>query len=365
MKIKKQFISKIRILAIKDLSLQIKNLCVEFLGSDFQQTQQKFLLFRFHKDKEEPRIQQKNQILLFWIVKTIDEVGSTINLRLINQVQKGCQQILHQIREQIKDASQKPEVLANQEQINYLQWIGEYGPNNKKQGYWRALWKGQHIPGVGREYSIDGKKVGIWKDLFKNYWTEAQVYEIGKYKNDMRQGSWQQFYNYKKMQYDSYQLNQRRRRIQLPQIEMVRIIGMFFYNTQVIYDGEYNIKGRKIGRWNIIAWEQLISQFLIVEDLMVKERMSLKLGDGQNCGRISNILSSYLSRRIQQERDKARPMGYIIRQIINWWRIICKESGTLFQDWNVDKAQIIYEGECNMKGMKIGRQNISKNINKG
>ncbi|CAD8100919.1 unnamed protein product [Paramecium sonneborni] len=90
--------------------------------------------------------------------------------------------------DKVKDTSIQP-----QNKQNTLFGLGKQGQNNQKIGRWQATWKGEILDNGGGEYAY-GKKSGQWKDLTQNYWSKAQVYEIGKYDNDIRKGVWEFVY---------------------------------------------------------------------------------------------------------------------------------------------------------------------------
>ncbi|CAD8177005.1 unnamed protein product [Paramecium pentaurelia] len=64
-------------------------------------------------------------------------------------------------RELNQDYFRDQEILIEMEQIQFLQWQGEYGPKQKKQGKWIATWKGEIIQEVGEQYNMrmDQRKV--------------------------------------------------------------------------------------------------------------------------------------------------------------------------------------------------------------
>ncbi|CAK74247.1 unnamed protein product (macronuclear) [Paramecium tetraurelia] len=102
------------------------------------------------------------------------------------------------------------DIFQNIEQIQNLEWQGEYGSNKRKLGMWIATWKGKQILGVGGYYK-DEQKIGLWKQPIKNYWSQAQVYESGEYFEDQKCGRWN--YIYKNKIIYQIQLIQQRRRI--------------------------------------------------------------------------------------------------------------------------------------------------------
>ncbi|CAK56682.1 unnamed protein product (macronuclear) [Paramecium tetraurelia] len=147
--------------------------------------------------------------------------------------------------DQITDISDKPEILTNLEQIKYLNWLGEYGDNLKKVGKWIAKWKGEILKGVGGCYSEkgDGQKLGLWKELIKNYWSKAQVYEIGEYCDGQRTGKW--IYMYKNQEIGGGFYNKSGEKIG----KWIVINDAFWEQSYVIFSGQYE-KGKKVGLWD-------------------------------------------------------------------------------------------------------------------
>ncbi|CAD8130052.1 unnamed protein product [Paramecium sonneborni] len=211
--------------------------------------------------------------------------------------------------DQIQDTSVQPQVLTNLEQIKYLKWTGSYGKNNLKVGRWTASWNGQTLKDVGGDYQQDGKKSGPWKELIKNYWSKAQVYEIGLYDNDKRKDIWNIIFQEKQIGGGEY--NQQGQR----QGKWIEISENFFEYAQITYIGEYNIKGMKVCRWDIFFCapygKQEYKQIIVVVDHMLRMKVRQRL-ESEEC-----------------------------------W------------DGFKDDKQVTYNGEYNFKGMKIGRWDIN------
>ncbi|CAD8110583.1 unnamed protein product [Paramecium primaurelia] len=144
--------------------------------------------------------------------------------------------------EKIQSTYQKPELIKNLEQVKHLQWIGEYGKNNLKVGNWKVFWKGENLVDVGGQYSTNGKKQGKWKETIQNYWTKNQVYFLGEYENDQRQGVWRYIYDGKYIGGGEYNLNGEKIGI------WEELSEAFWDFNQIIYIGKYQ-RGKKIGRW--------------------------------------------------------------------------------------------------------------------
>ncbi|CAD8078487.1 unnamed protein product [Paramecium sonneborni] len=147
-------------------------------------------------------------------------------------------------------------LIHNLEQIKHLQWLEQSKPSLNKVGKWTLIWKGLIVKNVGGDY-INGIKQGQWKEPIQNYWTLAQVYEMGEYENGQKRGKWQYIYEDQEIgggQYDNqYQKNGR----------WIELSQNFMRYCQVIYDGEYK-NDKKINKWdfkhrfsNIYPFEQI------------------------------------------------------------------------------------------------------------
>ncbi|CAD8061922.1 unnamed protein product [Paramecium sonneborni] len=161
---------------------------------------------------------------------------------------------INQRIDQIKELClKKPEILHNIDQIRHLQWIGEYGNNNKKVGKWIAIWKGLQLFGVGGLYSDDGKKQGRWKELIPNFCDEAQIFESGEYLNDERNGIWKYIYSSTEIGGGLYLENGKKNGL------WIELSDNFWNLSQVTYQGEYE-QDKKFGKWIIKYHNELIGQ---------------------------------------------------------------------------------------------------------
>ncbi|CAD8130926.1 unnamed protein product [Paramecium sonneborni] len=142
--------------------------------------------------------------------------------------------------DQVNDTFSYQDILTNLDQINYLNWSGNYGKNNQKDGKWIAKWNGQTLVDIGGDYQ-DGKKTGLWKEMIKNIWSKAQVFEVGEYVNGHRKEIGSGEYN-----------------LQSQKIGLWLELSVSFcdYN-QITFKGEYR-NNQKVGRWNTFFLNQQI-----------------------------------------------------------------------------------------------------------
>ncbi|CAD8154806.1 unnamed protein product [Paramecium octaurelia] len=142
---------------------------------------------------------------------------------------------------------EQPKIMTNLEQLKFLQWHGQIGQDNKRQGKWTATWDGEIIAYVGGMYCHDGKKQGLWKELIENFWSRAQVFEVGSYQNDEKIGLWK--YIQKEKNIGSGLYNEQGQK----DGKWTELFENFFESSQVFYQGIYR-EGIKIGKW-IIIWK--------------------------------------------------------------------------------------------------------------
>ncbi|CAD8089902.1 unnamed protein product [Paramecium sonneborni] len=206
-----------------------------------------------------------------------------------------------------KFLSLKPDVFDNLEQIKYLEQVGKYGKNQQKIAKWELHWNGQILQKVGGYYSENGQKIGLWKELIKNYCSQVHVFEEGEYIDDTKIGRWKYIYQNKAIGFGSYQRGQKKVG------RWVELWESFWDGALITYNGEYNLKGIKVGKWeiNFDRW-----------------------GDGKykliGCGQ-------YDQQEIQQK------VGRWIELWEGFWY----------------NAQVTYNGKYNRKGIKVGRWDIN------
>ncbi|CAD8118613.1 unnamed protein product [Paramecium primaurelia] len=172
--------------------------------------------------------------------------------------------------EQSQGASQDFDLLVNREQILNLYWQGKYDQNQLKIGKWTAAWNGQYLYLIGGYYQ-NGLKQGLWGELFLNYRSQAQVYEIGEYVQDRKFGKWIYIYDNEKIIGGSY--NEQG----LKNGQWNELNHGFMNESQVIYNGEYK-NGNKIGMWNILYRWNMNQPFKIMQNYYKKVNFS---GGGQ------------------------------------------------------------------------------------
>ncbi|CAD8105115.1 unnamed protein product [Paramecium sonneborni] len=129
-----------------------------------------------------------------------------------------------------------------------MQWLGNYGYNNKKIGKWMATWNGKILNNVGGLYSNDGLKQGLWKELNRNYMNQGkvqvQVYESGSYLKNQRCGIWIYVFNGRKIGGGSYNKQG------FKDGKWIELRDGFNKNSQVTYNGQYQ-NGKKVALWDI------------------------------------------------------------------------------------------------------------------
>ncbi|CAD8121209.1 unnamed protein product [Paramecium sonneborni] len=144
----------------------------------------------------------------------------------------------------ISDIFEMPQLLTNMEQIKYLKWLGKYGDDRRKIGQWRATWQREILLNVGGFYDVDGQKQGLWKELIQNFWSEAQVFQIGEYWQSKKIGIWR--YIYKDNIIGGGRYNEKG----LKNGKWIDLSHRFWNQNQLMYVGEY-INDLKVGQWEI------------------------------------------------------------------------------------------------------------------
>ncbi|CAD8101956.1 unnamed protein product [Paramecium sonneborni] len=266
-----------------------------------------------------------------------------------------------------QDLNIKLQIIKNLEEVKYLRWVGELGKNFQKTGLWTANWKGEQIKELGGQYSQEGKKKGKWKETIKNYYDKAKVYEIGEYEDNQRKGIWKYVYEDKDIgggQYDQKGVKQGK---------WIEILEGFWKNAQITYNGEYNMKGMKVGRWDIMycqrekegykqigggsyeqeegekkigRWVELWEGFYEKAQITYNGEYNMK---GVKVGRWDIMYC-------QREKEGFKQIGggsYGLEEGE-------KKIGRWVELWEgfYENAQVTYNGEYNMKGVKVGRWDI-------
>ncbi|CAD8131266.1 unnamed protein product [Paramecium sonneborni] len=150
----------------------------------------------------------------------------------------------------------------NQKQVIYK---GEYNQNGIKQGRWDIMFDSQgkseyklmEIISGGGSYDLEGnlKKIGIWIELDEGFNNQKQIIYTGEYNiNVIKQGRWDILFDnlgksdYKLIGGGSYDLEGNQKKIG----KWEDLDEGFNKQKLVIYKGEYNLKGIKIGKWDIM-----------------------------------------------------------------------------------------------------------------
>ncbi|CAD8129028.1 unnamed protein product [Paramecium sonneborni] len=156
--------------------------------------------------------------------------------------------------EQVHDVFENPDIFNNMDQIKYLSWQGQYNLNKKKDGKWIITWDKNILQNVGGQFK-NGQKQGQWKDLFLNYYKQANIFETGKYYNNLRIGQWYYIFQDAKIGGGFYNQDS------LKQGLWVELDEGFYCGKRVAYNGEYQSNGMKVGRWNTMYGNRFENKF--------------------------------------------------------------------------------------------------------
>ncbi|CAD8074312.1 unnamed protein product [Paramecium sonneborni] len=271
-------------------------------------------------------------------------------------------------REQLNEASINSELLSNIEQIKYLYWQGQVGLNKKKNGRWIATWNGKALKNVGGYYQ-DGFKHGQWIDIIKNFNSQAQVIQIGEYYNDIKRGKW--YYIYINNKIDGGYYNYEGQKIG----KWLDLSDGFWTNQQVIYEGEYNNRGWKKGRWDIMYCQLEAEVFKQIGGgiYVEQEQGSKKIGkwieqwEGFRAKAQINFIGEYNIKGEKKGRwDFCKVRGtkigggsYLEQEIDSSIKI-----GKWVEFLKGFDVKVTYYGEYNMQGQKVGRWDFCYNWNK-
>ncbi|CAD8117453.1 unnamed protein product [Paramecium sonneborni] len=265
--------------------------------------------------------------------------------------------------DQFIEITKPPIMMNNYEQINYLQWIGQYGQNNQKIGKWIITWNGEILFDLGGQYSNDGIKEGQWKEIILNYWSKAQAYESGEYVNDKRFGIWKYIYQEKEIIIGVYDQNG------IKKGKWIEFSEGFSNFSKVAYHGEYNLKGQKKGKWDTMYSQQREKQYINIGggSYNEQEESSIKFGKWIE---LSNGFrdASQVTYNGYYNNKGNKIGGWIIvykgQQIgggsYDEQEGISMKIGRWIEDWEGfwEQSQVTFEGEYNLNGNKVGKWDI-------
>ncbi|CAD8089905.1 unnamed protein product [Paramecium sonneborni] len=197
------------------------------------------------------------------------------------------------------------------------------------------------------EYNKIGQKIGTWNLFFMDEEENKQMHIINYNKKGKKIGRWDIQYKGNKIgggQYDEQE--QYERKIG----KWIELSDGFYFDSQIIYIGEYNDDGTKIGRWDIMyQWEkdyQKIGRGLYFdfEDIFTKTGIWIELGD-LFCYSSQIIYNGNQNKKVQKNEGSIKKIGKWIEQ---WEKYAYSR-------------EITYYGEYNKDGKKVGIWNIGYN----
>ncbi|CAD8130639.1 unnamed protein product [Paramecium sonneborni] len=260
-------------------------------------------------------------------------------------------------QEQVHNALGKQEILHNMDQIKNLFWSKKYD------GKWIVFQHNEILENIGG-YCKVGQKQGLWKDLFRNYWNWAQILESGEYQNCFRIGNWNYICQDKKTGGGFYNQDGKK------QGKWIELDEGFYKWKQVIYKGEYNKKGLRIGIWDIMYCKQgelIYKQFgggsYDLKGSQIKIGKWVELDEG-----FYNLKQATYHGEYDMKGMKVGKWDimHCLREEIEYKQIgggSYDQEGSekkigkwieLDEEFN-DCLQIIYNGDYNKKGIKVGK----------
>ncbi|CAD8090392.1 unnamed protein product [Paramecium primaurelia] len=207
--------------------------------------------------------QDINQLKVYkWdsIERKLMKINIQVDIKNDNLIYSYQGRILRKVY--LQDYKTYPDLYQNMEQIKYFNWQGEYGPNQKKIGKWKAIWNGEVILDGG--YYMNGCKQGLWKQPIKNYMSIAQVYEIGEYFDDQKTGTWKYIYNNETIGGGAFNEQAQKN------LRWVELSDGFWDGSQITFNGEYK-NGKKIGRWDIEYRYDSNNQFILMQKFYIQQ----------------------------------------------------------------------------------------------
>ncbi|CAD8129443.1 unnamed protein product [Paramecium sonneborni] len=147
--------------------------------------------------------------------------------------------------------------------------IGEY-ENNQRNGVWKYNYCDQDID-FG-EYNEQGQRIGKWTELSDGFWDQLQITYKGEYRNDKKVGNWDIYYNKTFHGHDVMMM-----------LKLQNFCGGGLYDDQYQEGGDLKIwmwielndwfwylslviyhgqykNGKKVGRWDII-WKKYYEDY--------------------------------------------------------------------------------------------------------
>ncbi|CAD8130122.1 unnamed protein product [Paramecium sonneborni] len=179
----------------------------------------------------------------------IKEIINKCNIILLKEIQQffsgGGQYDQEGSEKKIGKWVELDETFYDDKQITY---IGEYNLNGSKVGQWDVIFQYKQIG--GGQYNQEGgnKKVGNWVELEDGFNQHKQVTYIGEYNfNGCKVGQWDVIFQYKQIGGGQYDKDGSDKKFG----KWVELDDGFNQHKQVTYIGDYNINGKKVGRWDI------------------------------------------------------------------------------------------------------------------
>ncbi|CAD8097130.1 unnamed protein product [Paramecium sonneborni] len=258
------------------------------------------------------------------------------------------------------------DIFNNLEQLKNLDWIGKYGENHKKVAKWDAKWNKQILQEVGGYYSESGLKIGQWKDLMKNYCSQVIVIQEGEYFDDQKIGRWKYIYKNKMIGggfYNKYGCKNGK---------WIDLNDEFWDESQIIYIGEYNNQGIKIGPWDIYYCLTNNEQYQQIGGGLYHSSQEIKIGkwvelwEGFRDRAVITFNGQYnliglkigkwdiLFYRLQKQKWGEKIGGGTYDSILG------NKIGSWVELWKgfINEATVLYKGDYDRSGIKVGRWDI-------
>ncbi|CAD8116046.1 unnamed protein product [Paramecium sonneborni] len=243
---------------------------------------------------------------------------------------------------------------------------GEYSKNGQKIGRWDTLYRKNEdyeIIGGGQYDENCSIKTGKWIEISDNFEYYSQVSSQGEYKNGEKIGRWDIFYKIS----DEFKLIGGGQYDEEGSIKFGRwneLSDIFHLDSQVIYQGEYNKNGNKIGRWDILFRGK--EEFELIGGGQYDEGSSIKIGEWIELNDSFSISSQVIYKGWYNKNGKKVGRWDILFRRCNKYEQI---GGGYYDEENYMKIghwielynkfqnewEITYTGEYNKNGKKVGK----------
>ncbi|CAD8127355.1 unnamed protein product [Paramecium sonneborni] len=236
-----------------------------------------------------------------------------------------------------------------------------YYLNNQRIGQWNYNISGNIMYNLAWQFSNGGKydwlgKIGEWIELKDEFSNNKQVALVGHYKNSKKEGRWDHLWR-ENFNQDFCIINGGKFKEGIKFDQWIELKDEFSYNKQVALTGQYE-NGKKVGRWDhIYFWKETDVGQQEINGCKIKIGKWIELmGDKPNVSYNNNYGKNYSSwERLWRENEDKK---FLQIEGGDFNRSSSKiKFGKWVELWDQfsKDALVTFEGEYNIKGMKVGK----------